>query len=189
MKKKIILFLMLFPFSVLAHPHTWIDAEIIVNFKAEKITSITQSWTFDDIFSTGIIADYDKNKNKKLEKSEISNIEKNAFSNLKNYGFYTHLFVDGKKKEIKTFKDFSAKIEGDKVIYTFTLPLKNQIDPFTQKVDIGIYDSEYYIELMYTKSPFKSIGNKKKCPYTIFEDSKHPTYMGMVNPKTIKVCR
>lgn len=191
MKNILILIVMLFPLSAHAHPHVWVDVSVKANFNSKKqITSIYETWEFDDIFSSSVIADHDKNKDGKFDVAEIKSVRDNAFINLKNYGFYTHLFINDKKQKITEFKDFNAEIKNDKVVYEFTIPFPKPLNPFKDNVNLGIYDGEYYVELTYKNVPFTVEGIESSiCPHAIFEDKKHPTYMGMVNPKTIKVCR
>ncbi len=187
----IFLFFSLYTQTTYAHPHVWVNVDIIANFNSHKqITSITERWEFDEPFNSSVITDYDKNKNGKFDNEEITSIRDNAFIDLKNYDFYTHIFINDKQLKGFEFKDFKAKIKNGYVVYIFTIPFSKPLDPFKQKIDLGIYDGEYYIELTYIKKPLKVDGIKiTSCPYSIFEDSKHPTYMGLVNPKTIKVCR
>ncbi len=192
MKKIIILLLILFPTSLYAHPHVWIDASVKVHFNDKKqVTAITEVWEFDDMFSLVIIKDNDKNKDEKFDDKEIANVRDTYFLNLKNYGFYTNIFVDGKEFPLSfDLADFSAEIVDEKVIYVFTINLSTPLAPFNHKVDIGIYDCQYYADIFYAEDPFYAQGIKEgQCPYFIFEDKKHATYFGLVNPKTIRLCK
>ncbi|MCK4935302.1 MAG: DUF1007 family protein [Elusimicrobiales bacterium] len=191
--KAIILFLILLsPVSLYAHPHVWIDASVKIHLNDKKqVTAITEVWEFDDMFSLAVIEANDKNKDKKFDKEETLSVKNSYFLNLKNYGFYTNVFVDGKEFPLSmTLSSFSAEIVDEKVIYVFTIKLSKPLDPFKHKVDLGIYDSEYYADIFYAQDPFYAQGIKEgECPYYIFEDKKHPTYFGLVNPKTIRLCR
>ncbi len=192
MKKIFILLMILSPMALYAHPHVWIDASVKIHLNDKKqITAITEVWEFDDMFSLAVIEDSDKNKDKKFSEEEIASVKKFYFLNLENYGFYTNIFIDGKEMPLKmTLTDFSAEIVDEKVVYVFTINLSKSFNPFKQKVDIGIYDSQYYADILYAEEPFYAQGIKEgQCPYYIFEDKKHPTYFGLVNPKTIRLCR
>lgn len=173
-----------------SHPHIWIDAEAKLIFNNDnKITKIEEYWEFDDIFSMSLMNDYDLNKDKEFNAEELKKLKENAFDGLIEYNFYTHLFIDDKKILDITMENFSAVMENDKVIYQFDIYPRSSLDPFKQNIDLGIYDSEYYIEISYKDHPLKTLGNTLECPHAIFEDTKHSSYMGFVNPKTIKVCR
>lgn len=192
MKKILILLLILSPLSLEAHPHIWIDASVKIDFNEKKqIVSITEVWEFDEMFSLAIINANDENKDKKFNEKELINVKKTYFLNLKDYGFYTNIFVDGKEISLKMkLTDFSAEIVDESVIYVFTLILSKPLDPFKHKVNLGIYDSQYYTDIFYAEDPFYAKGIKEGvCPYSIFEDKAHPTYFGLVNPKTIRLCR
>ncbi len=191
MKKILILLMVLSPVSLRAHPHVWIDASIKVHFNDKKqIMSITEVWEFDDMFSLAVIKANDKNNDKKFDEKEVVSVKKSYFLNLRNYGFYTNIFVDGKEFPLSmSLTDFSAEIVDEKVVYVFTIAFSKPLEPFARKVDIGIYDSQYYADIFYSEDPFFAEGVKaEECPYYIFEDKKHPTYFGLVNPKTIRLC-
>jgi ABC-type uncharacterized transport system substrate-binding protein len=192
MKKILILLLILSPIALSAHPHVWIDASVKVHFNDKnQITAITEVWEFDNMFSLAIIKDNDENNDKKFNEKEVISVKNSYFINLRNFGFYTHIFVDGKEFPLSfDLADFSAEIVDEKVIYVFTINLSTPLAPFNHKVDIGIYDTQYYADIFYAEDPFYAQGIKEgECPYYIFEDKKHSTYFGMVNPKTIRLCR
>ena len=69
-----------------------------------------------------IIHDYDRNQNGGFEPEEIKNVRKEAFSNLKNFGYFTHVKISGKPFEVKYVKTSNAKIVKDRVVYHFFVP-------------------------------------------------------------------
>jgi ABC-type uncharacterized transport system substrate-binding protein len=82
-----------------AHPHVWIDYDLTVDFDAGKMTALHMEWSFDEDFTAAVLRDIvgDKKPPKTLKPADVAKIEKDAFSNLKNYGYFTHIFAgDGK---------------------------------------------------------------------------------------------
>ncbi len=181
----------MWPLEVLSHPHIWVDVHIEAKFDSQKnVTSLIESWTFDEIFSATFIKMEDVNKNQKLDEEEIEAIKAKSFDVLAESDFYTRIFVDNEPQAFLEPIDFRAEIKNGQVIYQFELPLETPINPFEKVLDIGIYDEEYFIEYLYAKTPLKTDGvEEKDCPFLVFEDDSHPIYFDLVHPATLRVCR
>ncbi len=82
---------------VAAHPHVWINDVTTFLFKDRQLVAIHHHWEFDEIFSSFVIDQHDKNHNGKFDKAENVSVQKEAFSNLHDYGYFTHVRVDDKK--------------------------------------------------------------------------------------------
>ena len=176
-----------------AHPHVWIDYDLTVDFDAGKMTALHMEWSFDEDFTAAVLRDIVGNKKppKTLAPADVEKIEKNAFSNLKNYDYFTHVFVgDGDGKGvIGAVKDFQAKLAGAKLIYTFTLALAHPVDPKPGPVGIGIWDDTYYVDVGPAggKDPKLTGGGASSCKAVIIADHQHPIYFGSVFPKVVRV--
>lgn len=129
----------------LAHPHIFIDTKVAV--EKEKIII---SWVFDEMSSSILIADYDKNKNKALEQNEIDFMEKDHFRPLENYNFFAAIFENGKESGIKTYTTFNASIENGKLVYRFDIP-----KPKSKLYEIRFFDPEMYVAMLVNKKDVK----------------------------------
>jgi len=58
--------------NVLSHPHVFIVQRIEVVFDDKGLAGFRIEWKFDEMFSSMIAGDYDKNQNKYLEPDEIA---------------------------------------------------------------------------------------------------------------------
>ncbi len=91
----IILILAGFKHSV-AHPHIMIDMYLNFIFSDTGLSGIDVFWEFDAMNSKTILEDFDTNKNKKFEKSEVSQIMSSLFPSLKRRAFL-HNYNMGKE--------------------------------------------------------------------------------------------
>lgn len=134
-----LVFLLLFSVSSLcAHPHIFIDVKMTV--ESEK-TTIT--WIFDVMSSAMLIKDYDKNKDKQLDSSEIAFMEKDHFKPLGEYSYFMRLF-DGKEEvEVRKVDTFSATIDKKRLVYTFSIPT-----PSLKKYEFRFFDPEMYVAMI-----------------------------------------
>lgn len=152
-KKQLILIatiLFCLPLALTAHPHVSFDASIEVETNGNTCTGIWQNWTFDIVFSSQLIHDFDSNSNKKFEKDEIDMLYYNAFINLENYGYFTLLRQGNTRTPGSKAEKFSASISGDKVTYRFYMPLTGTT--FTKDFHVAIFDTTYFCAIRYTST-------------------------------------
>lgn len=171
--------------STTAHPHVWIDTEATLEFKNGKVTAIHLRWSFDDLFSSFVIGEFDQNKNKKLDKAEIPHVEKNAFSNLRNFNYFTHLKIGGEKVKITAVSNFRPSIEDGKVVYRFTIDMPKAVNPSATKVSLSVYDETFYVDVAFAKKNpvrFKGLA-PNACTYKVSRDKENPIYFGAVLPQ------
>jgi ABC-type uncharacterized transport system substrate-binding protein len=172
---------------IAAHPHVWINDVTTFLFKDRQLVGIHQHWEFDEIFSSFVIKQHDKNDDGKFDKAENASVEKEAFSNLHKYGYFTHVRVDDKKVPLDRVEGFQATIKKDIMVYDFILPLPKPVDVTKRHFQVGVFDPEYYVEVdLDENDPVHFNGLPSgACTFDIREDTKHPIYYGMVDPPVI----
>jgi ABC-type uncharacterized transport system substrate-binding protein len=170
-----------------ARPHVWINAVATFVFVDRMLVAVRHHWEFDEMFGSYVIQEHDANGDGELDRVEIDSIQANAFSNLRDYGYFTHVRIDGKEVPLTEVSDFTARIEEGALVYEFTMPLAKPIDPAGYRFATGVYDPEYYVEvLLDDDDPVRFEGLPSgACTYTVPEDTEHPIYYGMVYPLTI----
>ena len=128
-----------------AHPHVFISSHVAVDFEADALTRVSVDWTFDELFSQMILADYDAGKKGSFTETEAAALKKGAFDNLRNYHYFLALSVDGKAITLPPIKDFKPSIRDGKLVYVFSLPFDLKIPATTRELRITIYDDTYYV--------------------------------------------
>lgn len=173
-----------------AHPHVWIDNITTIIFEDGKVTGVRVRWTFDELFGSGVIKDYDKNGDGKFDAAEIRVVKAEAFAALADYGYFVNVFVGGKPLKAGAAKDFKPSVNKSKqLVYEFTVPFPEAIDPKAPGFKIGIYDPSFYVYVGPDDSdPVRFAGMKDgACQYKIVEDKEHPIYFDSVFPPVIKL--
>ncbi len=172
-----------------AHPHVFIDGVTDVVFENGKIIGIRQHWTFDNVFSLLLIEDFDANKNRKFDKPEIEALRKGAFAAVREFGYFTHIRLDGKKIAVDRVSEFTASVTKGRISYSFFVPFAKPVDPKTTKVDLGTYDDTFYVSVTYDAiDPVRLAGaGSSGCHFKIYEDAENPIYFGMVVPRRAKI--
>lgn len=182
----------------LAHPHVWVDTLVTPIITDGKITALREEWSFDEDFTATVLGDVRKIKGmaaaaqpKDFTAGEVAKLKQDAFSNLRNYDYFTHLWEKGKVVGVaKEVGDFSARLQGEKLFYSFVLPLTAPITLAGTDLHIGIWDDTYYVDVGPTKeqSGAKLEGkDAAACHTAVAEDKDHPIYNGSIFPKTVRI--
>jgi ABC-type uncharacterized transport system substrate-binding protein len=157
---------------------------IEVVFDDKGLAGFRIEWKFDEMFSSMIVGDYDKNQNNYLEPDEIAVIKEKAFSYVSNYSYFTFVRIDGKAFQVKYVKDFSAKIANNKLTYEFLVPCHvSAINRFKQVI-IATYDPSYYTAIFFAKKHPAALANADlfEVKTAIKEDKETSIYYDMVHP-------
>ncbi|MCD6433290.1 MAG: DUF1007 family protein [Sulfurimonas sp.] len=155
--KKLLVFL-LFTISLFAHPHTFIEVHPTIKVVDGAIKTIHFKWKLDEMTSTILIMELDKNADGKIDKKESAYIRDNYFIILKDYSYYTHIKVKGKLIKFPTPKKFIATIENHKICYSFSLDEK-----YIAKDTIFEFgDTDFYTAMILKKEFVEISGAKAK---------------------------
>lgn len=131
------------PFSLLAHPHVFIDSSLSFVGTGHNPEHLRIEWRFDEIFSASVFADFPKPKSGIYEGKQLAKLKDGYFDNLKDYGYFTRLFVEGKSIPVRLVSDFAARVEGASVVYGFTIA----IDPdlLKSKLVVCFFDQSFFV--------------------------------------------
>lgn len=190
--KSILLLLLLIifiPHNVYGHPHVFIDTTVTVVFDERGIIGFKIQWLFDEMFSSMIIGDFDENYDLKFDAREIANIEKNAFSNLKNFHYFSYIKINGRDYPFSKVTNFNATIVGENLIYAFYIPCTVEAKSTEQVVAVAAYDDSYYCDIVFAEKKPLILKNSDAymVRYEIRKNKKNPIYFGQVFPFEIKL--
>jgi ABC-type uncharacterized transport system substrate-binding protein len=175
------------PYFLFSHPHVFIDNTVTIIFNQETLAGIKAKWDFDEMYSSTIKQDFDLDKDGKFNSIEIKKIEQDAFSNLRNFNYFTYIVIDGENFEVKYVKDFSAWVDSGIVTYCFFIPCHISTTSLYKEIKISMYDVTYFVDVLL-------VGENPVCfedtsqidlTYRIFEDTTNAYYYGQIYPETI----
>ncbi|MDW6024465.1 DUF1007 family protein [Mesorhizobium sp. BAC0120] len=133
------------------HPHVFAEArlDVMVN-PDETVKALRHVWRFDDVFSSTVLMEFDKNSDLKLDDSELEEVSKTVFDSLAEYNYFQLVTVDGKDVKMKPPAKLMANYENDQLLILFESepaePLK-----LSGKIDFGIYDPTFYTAIDFTE--------------------------------------
>jgi len=175
------------PRAALAHPHVFIENRVVFIFAGDKIIALTESWTFDEIFSDQLLQDFDANGDGAFDAAESKAVAKGTLPNLKKFRYFNYIWVDGKDLGAIDPIEFTASARNKKVTFIFTEKLPKPVDPKTQKLKVEINDREFFVEVdLAQNQPILFHGNQGvACDPKVRDDTENAYYGGFVNPQEI----
>src|SRR5262249_1313458 len=88
---------LLAPVAASAHPHIFVEARLeVVGGPGGAIQELRNVWRFDEVFSSSVLMDFDKNTNLKLDPDELKEVGKTVRDSLVEYDYYANLTLNGK---------------------------------------------------------------------------------------------
>jgi ABC-type uncharacterized transport system substrate-binding protein len=171
-----------------AHPHIWIDAFVEVVFDRGQVTALRINWTFDPFFTAVAVADFDTDSNATLDKAEAAKLAANSAKNLKESGFFTHIWLDSDRLDIASLQNIDMRMEEGRLNFVFTVAMPRPIDPTKTALSISFYDPSYYIEINPDPDdPLRFSGGAAPCFAFVQPDPQRTIYFGLVRPTLMQL--
>jgi ABC-type uncharacterized transport system substrate-binding protein len=156
-------------------------------FHGALCEGIQIEWKFDDYFSGSLIQDFDLNRDKVFNNNEIQDIYKEAFSNLKNYGYFVFMRKGNDRKNPAKVTNFKAWQRDGVVFYSFYIPLDNL--KYENNFYLAVFDRSFYCSVVYAEDPVAIRQKDGEIPsFKIVRNKKYPVYynpQGDVNDTTL----
>lgn len=132
------------------HPHVFAEARLDVLVGPDgTVTSLRHLWRFDDLFSSTVLMEFDKNADLKLDDAELQDVAKTVHDSLAEYKYFQIVTQDGKDVPMTPPPQLVANFDNEQLIILFesvpAQPLK-----LVGKVDFGIYDPTFYTAIDFT---------------------------------------
>ncbi len=144
-----------------AHPHVFIDGvlEPRVSPDGRYLEGTSVSWIFDQIYSSQMVLDFDRDRNGKINTAEEESVYSQAFVHLKELNYFLEVVPKSgrsitrglpQKVPLGTARNFHASIDNGKMIYQFYVPFpgatgKGLALSGHKEFAIFLEDQEYFI--------------------------------------------
>jgi ABC-type uncharacterized transport system substrate-binding protein len=147
-----------------AHPHVWVDAkaEIVWDDKGE-ITAIRHIWQFDPDFTAYATLNLDANNDGKLSEDELAPLAQTNMDALKDYDYFTHLYVgaDNKKVAFGKPEEYWLDFHNQRLTLFYTLPLARPVALHGPAM-LEVGDPEYFVAISFVKNAEVHLDNAPK---------------------------
>ena len=135
----------LFPTVASAHPHVFAEARLeIVAGPDGVIQELRNVWRFDEVFSSSVLLDFDKNSNLKLDPDEATAVGTTVRDSLVNYSYYTALTDNGKPVGVAKPDVLNVDFKDGQLLMFFTLKPAEPMVLKGKTLTFGVYDPTLY---------------------------------------------
>jgi ABC-type uncharacterized transport system substrate-binding protein len=143
--------LLAMPTIAQAHPHIFVDASFEAVAGADgSLGEVRDSWHFDEVFSSSVLLDFDKNGNSTLDPAELAAVGKTVGNSLAKYNYYTSITINGKAVPLARPDAVRADYKDGSLILTFS---QKPVEKTALKglIIFGVYDPTLYTALDFDK--------------------------------------
>jgi ABC-type nickel/cobalt efflux system permease component RcnA/ABC-type uncharacterized transport system substrate-binding protein len=135
--------------TALAHPHIWIDAKAKIVFNdAGELTSIYNTWTFDEAFSVWQIQGLDTNNDGITSSEEMQDLADENLQGLAEYKFYTLAGEGDATLPFASMDDGKFVFENNRSTFTFGIEPQAPYR-IKGKFELAIADPEFYVAITF----------------------------------------
>jgi ABC-type uncharacterized transport system substrate-binding protein len=156
------------PAITIAHPHVFADARLeVVATSDGTIQELHNVWRFDDVFSSQVLLDFDKNTNLVLDQPELEEIGRTVLASLEEFGYYTTLTLDGKSVAVAKPDVINVDFKDGQILMFFAIKPAASM-PLKGKLTFGVYDPTLYASIDFpTDQDLVLIGDFKSCKHAV----------------------
>jgi ABC-type uncharacterized transport system substrate-binding protein len=134
------------------HPHVFAEArlDVILSPDHQNVQALRHLWRFDDLFSSTVMMEFDKNSDLKLDDAELKEVAETVHASLAEYNYFQLVTADGKDVAMTPPPHLMANFDNDQLIILFEsgpkVPMK-----LAGTIDIGVYDPTFYTAIDFTE--------------------------------------
>jgi len=152
---------LLAPSLAFAHPHIFAEArlEVVSDDKAE-VSELRNVWRFDELFSSSVVLDFDKNSNAMLDPDELKEVGQTVLESLSEYNYYTTILDNGKTIKVNKPESINVDYKDGQLLMMFAVKPAEPM-PLKGKLSFGVYDPTMYTAMDFpTDNDLTVVGDK-----------------------------
>ncbi len=132
------------PHAASAHPHIFVDSRLEVIGGAEgNVQELRNVWRFDEVFSSSVLLDFDKNSDLKLDEEELAELGETMRTSLGDYHYFTTLTVNGAPVGVQKPDVIHVSFQDGQILVFFAVKPDKPM-PLKGRLTFGIYDPTMY---------------------------------------------
>ncbi len=139
-----------------AHPHVFAEARLDVTVENDNVATLHHVWRFDDLFSSTVLVEFDKNGDMKLDEDELKEVAETVYASLADFGYFQLVTQDGKDVAMQAPDKLIADFVDNQLIILFESKPKSAL-PLKGTVDFGVYDPTFYTAIEFTEDEYMAV--------------------------------
>lgn len=140
------------------HPHVFAEARLDVVLSSDRsaVSSLRHLWRFDDVFSSTVLMEFDKNADLKLDDAELKDVADTVYTSIADYDYFQMVTADGKDVAMNPPPSLMVNYENDQLVILFESQPKEPIR-LSGKLDFGVYDPTFYTAIDFVEDENMSV--------------------------------
>jgi ABC-type uncharacterized transport system substrate-binding protein len=127
-----------------AHPHVFAEAKMTLMLtQSGTVEKIRHHWVFDDLFSSTVIVEFDKDGNGQLDAEELKEVQNTIVDSIGEYNYFQTISSNGADVKMARPPNLTASMDGTTLVIAFD-SAPEKILPLHGKTAFGIYDPTFY---------------------------------------------
>ena len=136
--------LLLVPGVAFSHPHIFAEARLeVVAGDDGQIDELHNIWRFDEVFSSSVLLDFDKNTNNVLDPDELKEVGSVVLESMEEFNYFMNISQDGKDIGVKKPDEIVADYKDGQLLLIFAIKPDKPM-PLKGKLTFGVYDPTLY---------------------------------------------
>jgi ABC-type uncharacterized transport system substrate-binding protein len=157
----------LLPLAAQAHPHVFAEARLDVVVTNGAVTALRHLWRFDDVFSSTVLMEFDRNADLQLDQAELDEVGSTVAASLAEFGYFQLVSAGGVDVEMSPPPVMMANYEGDQLVILFESAPKAPVK-LQGKIGFGVYDPTFYTAIDFAEDDQMAVENlPAECTRTV----------------------
>lgn len=133
------------------HPHVFAEARLDVDVDPTgHVTSLKHLWRFDDVFSSTVLVEFDRNADLELSDAELQEVSRTVYDSIGEFGYFQVVTANGKDVPMKKPDELIATFEDNQLIILFEAEPEEPLK-LSGTVDFGVYDPTFYTAIEFVE--------------------------------------
>ena len=148
-----------------AHPHVFADARMeVVGDAAGQLVSVRNIWRMDELFSSSVVVDFDKNANGVLDDDELQAVGDTVRESIAEWSFYTFAVVADKPVKMLAPETIRALFQDGQLLLFFEMKAGEPVDLKTQKLTVSSFDETFFVAFVFEdENSFQLVDTPASC--------------------------
>ncbi|WP_279482578.1 DUF1007 family protein [Aureimonas sp. SK2] len=148
-----------------AHPHVFADSRMeIVGTADGMLSSVRNIWRFDELFSSSVVVDFDKNGNGTLDDDEVQAVAETVRQSIAEWDFYTFVSIGNRDLKLTPPADIRGLFDHGQLLLFFEMKPTEPVDLKAAPVTFSVYDESYFVAFDFAdENAFQLLDLPKTC--------------------------
>jgi ABC-type uncharacterized transport system substrate-binding protein len=149
----------------LAHPHVFAESKVeIVGSPDAHLAAIRNVWRMDELFSSSVLVDFDKNANGVLDDDELIEIGATVKESIAEWDFYTFVEIAGRSVKLSPPDVIHTLYEDGQLLMFFEMLAAEPVDLAAGKLTVANFDDTFFVAFdVASVDDFQLIDMPKQC--------------------------